>query len=198
MSGHRVVYLNGIVDFNASPISAQVRSHPSGADPYRQRTIGGVVHGQVTSALLEDHLGVDLTHTHQRNAILFDLEGRQRSLQAGELALLIAQCKAVASILLQPALCHQLDGLVLGVLIRLFPLDGNNDIIVLHIAFPSQARRCAQLSIASNYTRFLPVCKGLSARQYCTISIWVTASDTSRLRKRDASREKSCTLSLTK
>ena len=108
-----------------------------GIHPNGHGAIGRIIHSQVAAALLEHHLGIEFSHTQQRHALRLHLEGGQRALQAGELALLIGEGIAVP-ILLQPSLRHKLHRIRIGVLKPLNALDGDDHILFhrnLHWSF---------------------------------------------------------------
>ena len=159
LSRHRVVNLKGIVDLDAASHRTELGPHLLGVDPYRQRAVGRVVHGQVPPSLFKDHLGVDLPHPQQGDPLRLDLESGEGTLQSGQLTLLVAEGIAVLAVGGQPALGHQLNDLRLLVLKGLPALNGYDNIVLHGSMFPLYRHFRSQ--IAPYYIQFRPQCKGL-------------------------------------
>ena len=137
-----MVDFDGVVNLDVAAPGVQLGPHLTGVDAYGQGAVGSIVHGQVPPPLLKDHLGVDLPHPQERDPVPLDLEGGQGTLQAGELALLIAQGVAVVPVGLQAALRDQLDGVIVLCLKGLLSLDGNNHVVLHGCSFLVPRSNC--------------------------------------------------------
>ena len=133
-----------------------------GVHPDGHGAIGRIVHSQVAAALLEHHLRVEFPHTQQGHTVRLHLEGSQRTLQAGELTLLIGECIAVP-VLLQPPLRHKLHRIRIGILKPLNALDGDDHILFhrnLHWSFISPGPPVHGSQGGRYYTLERRFCKG--------------------------------------